>query len=84
MRAILLIDPRGVPVQQWCDMMALELDRFGTIPILGFETDWKTWAREVIQLSEISRSNPPNPDQYDDDDFEEWAIDFNDSISEEL
>jgi hypothetical protein len=80
MTTIQLIDPRGTTAADWCDRMVLELDRFGTIPILGLAMDWKEWGRQVLQLSEISIYDPPNPDHYDDDDFESWATDFNDAV----
>jgi hypothetical protein len=60
--------------------MVLELDQFGTIPILVPGMTWKDWARGVIQLSELSLFDPPNPDQYTEEEFEDWAIDFNDSV----
>lgn len=75
-----LLDPRGTTPGDWCDRMVLELDRFGTIPILMFGMTWKDWARQVVQLYEISILDPPNPDQYEEGDFEEWAIDFNDAV----
>lgn len=80
MTVIQLIDPRGTTPTDWCDRMALELDMFGTIPILGVGMDWKEWGRQVLQLAEISIFGPPNPDHYAYDDFEEWAIDFNDAV----
>lgn len=80
MTTIQLIDPRGVTPRDWCDRMVLELDQFGTIPIYGLEMDWKEWARQVIQLAEISVFDPPNPDQYLEEEFEDWAIDFNDAV----
>jgi hypothetical protein len=80
MSTIQLIDPRQSTPQDWCDRMVLELDQFGTIPVLGHGMTWKEWAFQVIQLSEISVFAPPSPDQYSEDDFEEWAIDFNDAV----
>jgi hypothetical protein len=80
MTVIQLIDPRGTTPTDWCDRMVLELDAFGTIPILGVGMNWREWGRQVIQLAEISVFDPPNPDQYGDDDFEDWAIDFNDAV----
>ncbi len=80
MTTIQLIDPRGVTPNDWCDRMVLELDMFGTIPIFGLEMGWKEWGRQVIQLSEISVFDPPNPDTYEDSEFEDWAIDFNDAV----
>jgi hypothetical protein len=74
------IDPRGTTPQDWCDRMVLELDRFGTIPIIGIHTTWKEWARQVIQIQEIALFDPPNPEQYADEEFEDWAIDFNDAV----
>jgi len=80
MTTIQLIDPRGTTPTDWCDRMVLELDQFGTIPILVTGMSWKDWALQVIQLQEISVFDPPNPDQYLEEDFEEWAIDFNDAV----
>lgn len=80
MTTIQLIDPRGATPVDWCDRMVLELDQFGTIPILVLGMSWKDWARQVIQLYEISIFDPPNPDQYREEEFEDWAIDFNDAV----
>ena len=80
MSTIQLIDPRRVTPNDWCDRMVLELDQFGTIPIYDDRMGWREWARQVVQLAEISFFSPPNPDQYEEDDFEEWAIDFNDAV----
>lgn len=80
MTTVQLIDPRGTTPNDWCDRMVLELDRFGTIPILVHGMDWREWARQVVQLYEISIFDPPNPDQYTEEEFEDWAIDFNDSV----
>lgn len=77
---IQLIDPLGATPRDWCDRMGLELDQFGTIPILIDGMSWKEWAREVNQLSEISIFDPPNPDLYYETEFEDWAIDFNDAV----
>ena len=72
------IDPRDITPTEWCDRMVLELDRFGTIPVIMADEDWKQWGRETIQLSEISVFNPPDPETYDE--FEDWALDFNDAV----
>lgn len=80
MSTIQLIDPRQSTPQDWCDRMVLELDVFGTIPIYDARVGWKDWARQVIQLYEVSIFDPPNPDQYLDEEFEDWAIDFNDAV----
>ena len=77
---IQIIDPRGTTPQDWCDRMVLELDRLWTIPIHGIHVDWKDWGRQVCQLTEISQLSPPNPDQYEDDEFVDWALDFNDTV----
>jgi len=78
---IQLIDPRGTTPEEWCDRMVLELDAFGTIPTVGLGISWKDWAREVNQFPTIASFNPPNPDQYEDSGFEEWATAFNYAVS---
>jgi hypothetical protein len=80
MSTIQVIGPEGSTPQEWCDRMVLELDALGTIPILTPGMEWKEWGRQVIQLYEISIKDPPSPDAYEDDEFEEWAIDFNDAV----
>lgn len=71
------IDPRGTTATDWCDRMTLDLESFGPIPRLIRDSDWKQWARDVVELSGISNLNPPGPDVYADEEFERWAIDFN-------
>ena len=78
MRTIQMVDPKGMEPQDWCDIMVLELDALGTIPIMNMGMTWKEWGNQVIQLYEISIKDPPDPDDYDE--FEEWALDFNDSV----
>jgi hypothetical protein len=75
-----VIDPRGMAPRDWCDRMALELDAFGLIPIINHGMTWRDWALQVVQLQRISRMDPPNPDDFEDDGFEEWATYFIDAV----
>lgn len=75
------IDPLGTTPNDWCDRMTLELEQFGPVPRYMPELGWKDWARRVIQIPQIDASGPPNPDQFGDGDFVEWATYFIDAIS---
>ncbi len=78
---IQLIDPRGTTPNDWCDRMTLELEQFGLVPRYVPELGWKDWAARVNQVTQLSKFNPPNPDQFGDEDFVEWATYFLDSLS---
>lgn len=81
MSTVQIIDPQGSTPRDWCDRMVLELEQFGTIPILVREMSWKDWGRQVISLPEISRFDPPSPELFGDNDFVEWATYFNDAVA---
>ena len=77
---IQFIDPRGVEPSDWCDRMTLELVQFGVLPTVGGGLTWQDWGAQAIQFSQVSGRNPPNPWRYGKDEFEKWAIDFNNAI----
>lgn len=70
------IDPRGIPIREWCDSMVQELDGYGQVPELGEdESQWQVWAQNLMLLEKIAGNCPPNPMDYTD--FYEWAQLFN-------
>lgn len=74
-----MIDPRGYTVTEWTDYMADTLDAYGVLTFrLDDETEWKRWARHVVQSPQISKFNPPDPEAFSD--WVEWAIRFNDVV----
>jgi hypothetical protein len=74
----MLIDPRGMGVVEWAHAMALELQPFGLIPALQDPKLWQDWGRAVILNPTISARVPPEPRFFED--WQEWAIRFNQSI----
>ena len=71
-----MIDPTDMTAVEWTDQMALFLP---IIPMkIGSESEWREWAYHVIQNSEISRFNPPNPDFFLN--WREWADRFNEVV----
>lgn len=75
------IDPRGTTPNDWCDRMTFELDRYGPVPRYMPELGWKDWALRVNQMGTLSKFDLPNPDQFEEADFIEWAIYFIDAVS---
>lgn len=68
------IIPLGLTVQQWTDMNALYLSKFGAIPRVEND-DWREWAVQLLNLPTIHGINIPSPYQYQD--WTEWAHAFN-------
>lgn len=71
-----MIDPIGMTAVEWTDRMAILLPV--TTMKINREQDWRVWARHVLQATEISRYNPPQPDAFDD--WTEWARRFNQTV----
>lgn len=72
-----MINPIGMTAVDWANRMALFLPQ--VVPMIIYaETEWKNWARHVIQHPDISKYNPPNPDSFDD--WVLWAQRFNQSV----
>jgi len=71
------IDPRYCTLQEWTDAMKYPLSNNADVPRLDNSTDpegWKGWANDVIQGSNRTFRNPPDPRFYDD--WRIWAFDF--------
>lgn len=72
----MIIDPRGLTAIEWTDYMA---DELSVLPMKLFrEDEWRDWARHVIQDPNISKHNPPDPDQFEH--WMEWAFRFNEAV----
>jgi hypothetical protein len=69
-----LIIPYGMTVQQWTDAMTVDLQKFGVVGVLRDPADWRSWARQAIQLRSIRNQNPPDPDFFES--WEDWAVRF--------
>lgn len=69
------IDPRGVDLQQWCDLTTLQLQQFGTPQRLDDVTKWKDWAAHAVQIASARGVFLSNPYQFTD--WKDWASDFN-------
>lgn len=69
-----MIDPAGIPMLQWSDAMALDLDRHGAVFRLDREDDWREWASYVVSLPGVNTCDPPLPEGFST--FRAWAQRF--------
>jgi hypothetical protein len=72
------IDPRDVPVIEWCAQTALVLSKFTTVPRLLDPNGWKFWALNVIQSPKVAAFFPPDPSYFTD--WRDWAVRFNQMV----
>jgi hypothetical protein len=72
------LDPRYREAVDWCNDMVEEVERFGTAPIISEPDQWRGWAVQVCSFPDIAKSNPPNPLLFDD--WQQWAIRFNQCV----
>lgn len=70
-----VLDPRYMTVIEWTDRMAQLLDPM-VIPERLLEPSlWREWATNILDTPNFEGQNAPNPYQFDD--WEEWAMRFN-------
>ena len=75
------IDPRIVDtVYQWADFMFPTLESFGVPARLMDGDDWQIWASGLLALAPLAKLGVPSAYQFDD--WREWAMRFNDVISQ--
>lgn len=72
---MLVVDPRGMTVENWTALSAFYLAPYGTLPKLTDPDLWRDWAAVVINFPAIAGLNPPNPAGFDD--WIDWAPRFN-------
>jgi hypothetical protein len=70
-----MIDPRGLEVVEWCDLVALPLAPFVTPTRLLDPALWKNWAMGIIGSTALAPFNPPDPRTFED--WRDWAFRFN-------
>lgn len=75
------IDPRIVDnVVDWADYMFPSIEDFGVAVRLMDERDWKNWASGLSTIASLAALGVPNAYQFDD--WREWAMRFNEVISQ--
>lgn len=75
------IDPRIVDnVVEWADFMFPSIEDFGVATRLMDESDWKNWASGLSSIASLASLGVP--DAYQFDDWHEWAMRFNEVISQ--
>ena len=75
------VDPRLVDnVVQWADYMYPTIEQYGVAVQLNDERDWKNWASGLSTIASLASLGVP--DAYQFDDWREWAMRFNDVISQ--
>lgn len=70
-----VIDPRGMDVMEWTQRMALPLDIIGNPEQLMKPEEWREWAISISDTPTREGQNVPDPHQFDD--WQEWAMRFN-------
>jgi hypothetical protein len=70
-----LILPAFITPTAWTSQMALSLYRYGPVPRLDRDEDWRDWASAVINIPAVAAANPPRPIAFSS--FRDWASAFN-------
>jgi hypothetical protein len=70
----MIIIPTGMSASQWAGQMSITLDRFGPVPVMQTDEEWREWATVINSLPTINAADPPRPDYYER--FEDWAERF--------
>jgi len=68
------INPINMKPVEWTAAMQIELDRFGILPAINKDEDWRLWGRTALLLPSIDGIVLPNPDEFQD--FQSWAKRF--------
>ena len=76
--SVFTIDPLGMDVKAWTDAMHIDLEGFGSIPILIDKNRWQDWASELSNLGGLAGIVIPDP--YEFSDWQDWARRFNESL----
>lgn len=71
----MIIDPRPLSAVQWIDFTSLALSNFGPVIKIERASEWKQWALDVVQIPAIAALDVPDPDEFEN--WQEWAIRFN-------
>ncbi len=72
MTAVLTIDPRDMPLQEWADQMTVNFETVAVIPRLMDPNGWQDWAASLLAIAAFSGILIPNP--YGFTDWQDWAI----------
>lgn len=70
-----VIDPRFITVTQWCAQMALSLSAIGNVPQLQDPTQWREWAKTVVNFPALASVGAPRPERFDQ--WDDWVRQFN-------
>ena len=77
-----MIDPRHMTARSWAAQMVPILYRFGAIPALTDEDNWRQWAAIIISYPGIAQYSPPRPEGFKT--WQEWAHNFNLALNSAL
>lgn len=73
-----VVNPVGMPVREWCDHTAKNLQRFVAPMKVDDPKEWREWGTHAVQLLRAVLVSAPDP--YTFPDFESWAVRFNQTI----
>lgn len=76
--SVLPIDPFGMTVTEWCDMMTPNLLQFGNLPRLDNPDNWREFGLALLNLPQLSGSIVPDPYQFER--WDEWAMRLNKNL----
>ncbi len=79
MSGVFTIDPLGMTAMEWTAASTINLERFGTLPALHKDEDWRGWGAVLSIFASLSGINIPNP--YDFANWQEWAQRLNEVLS---
>lgn len=79
MSGVFTVDPKGMTAREWTAASTINLERFGSIPALQKDEDWRGWGAVLAVFASLSGIVIPNP--YDFAAFEDWAQRFNEALS---
>lgn len=72
---MITIAPKFISAEHWTAQTGSNLWRYGTIPKLLAEDQWRTWAAWVVLLPAIAALSPPRPEGFER--WQDWAAQFN-------
>ena len=70
-----MIDTRFLTAQQWAAQTVPIILKYGGVPRLDREEDWRSWAAAVVALPALAAVAAPRPEAFSD--WREWAQRFN-------
>lgn len=75
-----MIDPAFLSAVDWTAQTTPILVRYGSVPQIASDDEWRLWADQVLALPAVTGVNPPQHDGFQD--WREWALRFNEAAAQ--